>query len=93
MEIFSESKNHPFKIGQKIFARLATYHISGEIIAIDGMWLTLKDAAWIADSGRFSDFLNGSPPSEVEPFVEEVYINLNSAIDVTTIESLPKDQT
>ena len=52
--------------------RTVTYHLTGRVIAIDGDWLTLEKAAWIADSSRYADAVNEPDNlSEVEPIASE----------------------
>lgn len=87
--ITSETKR-PFEVGMQIFARTVTYHVTGRIKAIVGDWATLEDAAWIADSGRFSSALEKSEFEEVEPYPRDVYLNLSTVTDITTIAKLPK---
>lgn len=83
---------HPFTPGMKIFARTVTFHVTGEITEINGHWATLKDAAWVADSGRFADALKTCNFNEVEPYQKEVFLNLETVTDATIIDELPKDQ-
>lgn len=74
----------PFKIGKSYFFRTVTYHLTGRVKAVVGKFLVLEDAAWIADSGRFSDFVKGSPTEglEVEPIGNvEFGINMDSITD------------
>ncbi len=76
----------PFKIGKSYFFRTVTYHLTGMVTAIVGKFLVLEDAAWIADSGRFNEFIKGTPNEslEVEPFYDhEVYLNVDSITDAT----------
>lgn len=76
----------PFKIGKSYFFRTVTYHLTGRVTSIVGKFLVLEDAAWIADSGRFNEFIKGTPSSnlEVEPFFNhEVYLNIDSITDAT----------
>ena len=50
--------------------------------------LILEDAAWIADTGRFSDAIN-----EVEPFPDgKVIVSRGALIDAVKINSLPREQ-
>lgn len=70
-----------FNVGDKLFIRTVTYHIVGEVTSREGDWLALKDAAWVADSGLFSDALAKGTLNEVEP-VGEAFVNLGSATDV-----------
>jgi hypothetical protein len=82
----------PFRVGMKVFARTVTYHVTGEITEVNGKWLTLKTAAWIADSGRFADALRSCNFEEVEPFAGAVYLNTDSITDATEIDTLPEGQ-
>lgn len=83
----------PFKIGEKVFIRTVTYHMTGRIKAITGKFITLEDAAWIADSGRFADALIKGTLSEVEPIVGDMRVNSDTFIDVFEWKhELPKEQ-
>lgn len=79
-------------VGQKLFIRTVTYHMTGEVIKRMGDFIQLKDAAWIADSGRFSDAIKNGTLSEVEP-VGTMWVNLSSIVDFFPWKhKLPKDQ-
>lgn len=74
---------HPFEIGKKYFIRTATYFQLGRLKEIKGKWLILEEASWIADTGRFHEFLRDGKCNEYESFIEDVYIPLDSVIDIT----------
>jgi hypothetical protein len=79
-------------VGQKLFIRTVTYHMTGEVTKRMGAFIQLKDAAWIADSGRFSDALKTGTLNEVEP-VGTMWVNLSSIVDFFPWKhKLPKDQ-
>lgn len=82
----------PFNVGDKLFIRTVTYHVTGEVVKIVGKFLVMKNAAWIADSGRFMDALKSEQFSEVEPFTNEIFLNTDSITDATLIKSLPTTQ-
>jgi hypothetical protein len=87
--------NSPYAkyIGKAVFIRTVTHHHTGRVVAISGDVITLADAAWVADDGRFADMLKTGKPSEVEPFVDNVDVNMAAAIDVTLWgHPLPKEQ-
>ena len=67
-------------IGKAFFFRTVTYHLTGKVTGIIGSTLKLKDAAWIADSGRFMQAIKDGKLNEVEP-VGEAYVNLNTVVD------------
>ncbi len=80
----TKNKNEaPFKIGEKYFIRTATYFHLGRLKELSGKWLILEDVSWIADTGRFYDFLKDGTCNEYESFQDDVYIPLDSVIDIT----------
>lgn len=70
-------------VGKKVFIRTVTHHYTGECIACNREWLELKDAAWIADDGRFNNFLKTGAANEIEPFEDNVRIPIGGILDVT----------
>ena len=69
-----------FEVGQSYFIRTVTYHLTGRVNAIVDGFLVLEDAAWIADSGRFSTAIKTGELNEVEP-VEKALVNMSSITD------------
>jgi hypothetical protein len=83
----------PEPVGQNIFVRTVTMYYLGCVDKVCGQWLTLKDASWVADTGRFGDFLKEGKGHEIEPFQKNVHIPLGSIIDVTKFDhALPREQ-
>lgn len=83
----------PEPVGQNIFVRTVTMYYLGRIKTVCGQWLTLEDASWVPDTGRFADFLKDGKANEVEPFQKDVHISLSSVIDVTRFDHrLPREQ-
>lgn len=70
-----------FEPGNKVFIRTVTYHSVGEVVKTEGGWLYLKDASWVADSGRFNIALSEGTLSEVE-VVGDLAINVATIVDV-----------
>ena len=84
---------HPWVIGNKYFIRTVTMHLVGHVIAVTDKEILLKNASWIADSGRFHDALKSGEFDEIEPFVNDVIVNRNSVIDATIFDHpLPSEQ-
>ncbi len=82
----------PFKIGKSYFIRTVTYHLTGRVKEIVGKFIILEEAAWIADSGRFSTALKSGEFDEVEP-VEDAIVNTDTISDAFEIRySLPRKQ-
>lgn len=78
-------------VGKNVFVRTVTMHHTGHLVSADGAWLVLDDAAWIADSGRFSTALAEGELAEVEPFPGRVYVAAGSVVDVCEwVHELPR---
>jgi len=69
-------------VGKNVFVRTVTYHHTGRLTAIESGFLVLDDAAWIADSGRWSEALKTGSLSEVEPFPGRVLVSVASIVDI-----------
>ena len=70
-------------VGDKVFIRTVTHHYTGEVVKAKKDWLELKDAAWIADDGRFNNFLKTGSANEIEPFEDNVRIPTGGILDIT----------
>lgn len=87
--------DHPFwKIGQGYFIRTITYHLTGVLVAVTDTELVLRDAAWIADSGRFTQAMAGGEFSEVEPWPDGalVLVGRGSIVDACHRDQNPRVQ-
>ena len=89
---FKEINKLEDMVGEKFFFRTVTYHLTGKVKKVMGTILELEDAAWIADSGRFSDALKTGKLNEVEP-CGVAFVNVNSLTDFFPwIHKLPTEQ-
>ena len=79
-ETMDVSKMEDF-VGNKVFIRTVTYHLTGKIEKIVGQFLLLSSAAWIADSGRFMGAIKDGVLNEVEP-VGDAFVNVNTIVDM-----------
>ena|SRR5258708_31573124 len=72
--------------GKNVFVRTVTHYYTGTLAGqIDGQhmsWLKLDDAAWIADTGRFSEALAKGTLNEVEPYPGMCFVNAGAVVDV-----------
>lgn len=68
-------------IGKKMFIRTVTYHLIGEVEKQIGQFWKLKNASWVADSGRFMNAIKEGALDEVEP-VGDCLVNLQSVVDM-----------
>lgn len=79
-------KSNPFmEIGKEYFVRTVTHYFTGRLIWVGEKEFVFEDAAWVADTGRFNEFLQGKTVNEVEPFPKgsNLIIGRGSLIDMT----------
>lgn len=85
--------HQPFEIGKPYLIRTVTMIDTGRVVEVGPQEIVVEDAAWIADTGRFSGALQSVDFSEVEPFPEgKVIIGRGSIIDAIQIPTLPRKQ-
>lgn len=80
------------KPGQGVFMRCVTYHYTGIVVEADNGFVRLKKAAWIAESGRFADAVKNEEFNEVEPYTNDICVNVQSIVDVTILSTVPTAQ-
>ena len=86
-----KSKVRGFKVGKAYLIRTVTNYWTGRLLRIGPHELTLGEAAWIADTGRYSQAFSGPDAlSEVEPVSGNVIIGRGSVVDaVEWVHALP----
>lgn len=92
-KIVTVRTNNPYEIGGHYLVRTGTMIDTGTVVHVTDTEIVLKDAAWIADTGRWSDALV-NPSSifrEVEPFPKgaEVIVGRTAVIDAVKIPVYP----
>lgn len=89
----SESTACPWEIGSIYLIRTVTMIDTGRLVAVTPQELVLEEAAWIADTGRFSDSLKSLSFNEVEPFPDgRVIVGRGSVIDAIKITKTQRSQ-
>ena len=84
-----DDKSHPFSIGSFYHVRTVTMAIAGKLKAVHNQELVFSDASWVADSGRFNEYLcDTSKAKENEPFKNDVVIGRGSIVDMTLVSSV-----
>ena len=80
-----------WEIGKNYLIRTVTHIQTGRLVAVGQHELVLEDAAWIADTGRFSGALHSCDFSEVEPFPDgHVLVGRGALIDAVQISEAPR---
>lgn len=85
--------NSAWELGKNYLIRTVTMIDTGRLVAVTQHELVLEDAAWIADTGRFSQAIESAEFGEVEPFpAGKVIIGRGAVIDAVLIKKLPRSQ-
>ena len=69
-------------IGKNVVVRTVTMYHVGRLTKVEDGFLTLEEAAWVADTGRWSEFLAKGTPEQVEPFPGTCYVSVGAVVDV-----------
>lgn len=80
---------------KNVFIRTVTHYYTGKIVDVNKKEVALIDAAWVADTGRFSAALEKGEFDEVEPYPPELTVIINRDVIVDAIEwrhDLPRDR-
>jgi len=72
---------NPYKIGEKYAIRTVTMIYVGKLKAVFHNELVLSDCAWVADTGRFYNFLAEGKADEVEPMPGDVVVGRGALVD------------
>ena len=63
-----------WEVGKNYVLRTVTMIDVGQLVVVTDDELVLKDASWIADTGRWNEFLKDGKYSESEPFPDGLVI-------------------
>jgi hypothetical protein len=85
--------NSAWEIGKIYLIRTVSMTDTGRLVAVTPNELVLEDAAWIADTGRFSDAVEKAEFGEVEPFPDgRVVIGRGALVDAVQIKQAPRSK-
>jgi hypothetical protein len=74
---FIQPEGEFFILGNNYYIRTVTFHYTGTIVGINDKEILLSNAAWIADSGRWTQAIGQGFLDEVEPYPDDVIIIVN----------------
>ena len=91
----SQTKSTPYpgfwEIGKPYLIRTVTMIDTGILVAVTDQEIILRDAAWIADTGRFAAALESCEFREVEPFPSGlISIGRGAVIECVQIAKAPR---
>jgi hypothetical protein len=84
------NKNFPHAVGSKVVIRTVTYHHVGVVKDVGEGFVILSDASWIADSGRWGDFLRTGNPSESEKYPGDCVVYFGAMVDSAEFDAKVK---
>ena len=70
-------------VGKNVLVRTVTHYYTGFLAAIIDGFLVLDDAAWIPDTGQWSNALLTGHLTEVEPYPATAYVAFGSVVDLS----------
>ena len=70
-------------LGTSVIVRSVTHYYVGVLSAYDDSLLLLDDAAWVADTGRWSVALSTGAVNEVEPYPGKCILNRGAIVDLS----------
>ena len=77
----ADSLDGRFPFWGKVAIRTVTHYYTGEVVAVRGGFVKLVDGAWIADTGRWSEFVAKGTYNEAEA-CGDVAVNIGAIVDV-----------
>jgi hypothetical protein len=81
-----------WKIGKCYLIRTVTMIQTGRLVKVTEKELVLEDAAWVADTGRFSEALVSLNFSEVEPFPDgHVIVGRGAIVDAVQVARVQRE--
>jgi hypothetical protein len=80
-------KHGYYPVGDQVMIRTVTMIYVGTLIDVTDNELVIVRAAWIPDTGRWSEFMRNGTAEEVEPYVqtETVLVSRGAVLDVSKI--------
>lgn len=83
----------PFEIGAPYLLRTVTHIVTGRVVRVGPQEIVVAEAAWIADTGRYSNAIRSGNFLEVEPYPDgEVVVGRGALIDACIVPALPRAQ-
>lgn len=87
-----KNEKEVFRKGKAYFIRSLTFHMVGEVVDVVDGFILMKNASWIADSGRFMNALRDGTLDEVEPCGDAI-VNCQNICDAFPwMHKLPREQ-
>ena len=76
-----------YQVGEDYVLRTVTMIYLGKLKSETSDAFILEDCAWIPDTSRWSEFLAGKKPNEMEPYSEDVIVYKGAMLDATRMKA------
>lgn len=73
---------HPYPMGKQVYVETVTKYYVGDLVAVTPTELVLERAAWVADTGRFNEFMKTGVANELEPCNGPVIVSRGAVVAV-----------
>jgi hypothetical protein len=88
----TKKTNKIVEAGSCVLIRTVTHYYVGRITEVTKLTIHLEDAAWVADTGRFTEALTTGTLGEVEPFPDGVLVFIQACVDISPwAHELPRE--
>ena len=74
-----------FEIGGKYFVETFGKNYLGEVKEVTSTRVVLVKCSWVADTGRFGDFMKKGKPADNEPYPDEFEVQVPQAYIANTV--------
>jgi hypothetical protein len=74
-----------WEIGKDYMIRTVTMIYLGVLKNFNDKELLFEDVAWIPETSRWNEFVNGAKPNEMEPYPNDVIIGRSALLDATVM--------
>lgn len=78
--------NHPYEIGKSYHVRTVTYATAGKLKAVYDKEMVFENSSWVADTGRFNEYIKDTSKVKENEFVGEIIVNRDAIVDIIEIE-------
>ncbi len=82
----SKSNETYLQIGKSYHIRTVTYATAGKLKAITKNEFVFESASWVADTGRFNEYIKDTSRVKENEYIGEIIVNRDAVVDVIEID-------
>jgi hypothetical protein len=73
-------------VGKNVFIRTVTHYFIGELVGMDAQCFYITQAAWVAETARWSETVSKGTLNEVEPYPTDLMVCVSRAAFIDIFE-------